>query len=283
MPIEKPLSEPTEASFLIAQSRLAWLFNSYRGRLQHTTNRAEAYALTLDYDKRLQALHVDQPYFALPTSVAFLNGGGQSVPTWLATARHVFTLNILQKRLLLHRRFFALSFQDSTYITSRDISTDTALAIFTENRYFTFPFDEVLDTMHNTLTAVIVLIVDLLHPETCHPPRFLNIQQRLDEIDELLSTLKSYSNQSRQLNKAHGLLTNLLVRYRQSHQVLTVDAGFPLPWDHQEESPLSNNDKLLWSASPPVGAPDHATTQAMADDATINWLTNLQDWLQVSS
>lgn len=297
LPPEQPLSVPTEVSFLIAQSRLAWLFNGYRGKLQHTTSRAEAYDLTLEFDKKLQTLHDDQPYFALPTSVGFLRDRDNATgPTWLPAARHVFTLNILQKRLLLHRRFFALSLREPAHAASREISTDTALAMLSENRCFSFPFDDVLDTLHNTLTAAIVLLVDLLHPDTStsttsptsqgSSPRPVSPSQRLQEIEELLSTLSSQAaGRSKQLTKASALLNKLLLRYRQSNQLLPLEPGFPLPWQHSEDPYTPSQDMGLWVPSPGVSASSVGgsmdSTSPTADEATINWLANLQDWLQL--
>lgn len=229
MPKEQPLSVPTDSSFLLAQSRVAWLFNSYRGQLSQTATTDVAYELTLNYDQKLLELHDDMPYFSLRSSPDFVASQHQMRPQWLHAARHIFVLNVLQKRLLLHRHFFALSLQNSAYAKSRALTIESALGILAERRAFSFPFDDVLDTLYNTLTASVALVIDLL----CQPAESPTPAGRLQEIEELLCMLRIPSRiPSKHVQKASSLLDDLMLRYRQStgNMLDMTTQQFPLPW-----------------------------------------------------
>lgn len=101
-------------------------------------------------------------------------------------------LSIPQKRLYIHRQYFALSASDAVYAQSRRISLEAAYSIFNECQAADFPFDDKLDTLNHVLPAAIVLMLDCLYPcagdEVCDSSQ---LTQRSLQVGLLLQLLRN--------------------------------------------------------------------------------------------
>lgn len=229
-PRPQPIGVPTKVSYLIAQTRLSAFISDFN-RNQGTPT----YDAVLIYDANLQHLLNDMPFFhpqATPQP---------SDPPWLPTARHVMALSIPQKRLLLHRHYFALSATDMSYVHSRQVSVDASLAILAERRVHDFPFDDKLDTLNHALPAAIVLLLDVLHPlpGTMYSPD--KVRRRCLEVEELLSPLRGTATKHSTvaLAKRVNMLDDLLQSTVEDLQKQTSPSQM---FKEIEAPPLTNMD-----------------------------------------
>ena len=135
---DQPWTTPTRVVYLAAQTRLSAFVSDLK-----CLPPDPPYETILSFDHRLSTLLEDMPYFSSPTYVS-----KPTDPHWLGTARHVLAMSRQQKRLLLHRHYFALSATNERYARSRVLSVEAALRIAEERERNVFPFDDLLDTIN---------------------------------------------------------------------------------------------------------------------------------------
>ncbi|EIW67166.1 hypothetical protein TREMEDRAFT_64406 [Tremella mesenterica DSM 1558] len=214
---EQPMTAPTRVAYLTAQCRLA----AYVSDLKCLPP-DPSYEKIMEFDQRLSALFEDMPYFEPGYKFQPYH------PRWLQTARHVLAMSRQQKRLFLHRHYFALSASHERYARSRSISVEAALRLYDERQANDFPFDDFLDTINHSLPAAIVLLLDAIYPlPSQHTTPQLMIE-RCEQVERLLGPLRAatYRASTTAITKSLASVDELLQeKLRQAQAAIAAEAS----------------------------------------------------------
>ncbi|OCF30964.1 hypothetical protein I316_07370 [Kwoniella heveanensis BCC8398] len=224
--ISLPLSQPTRVSYLLAGSRVT----AFTRRLQNLPPDTP-YSEILRLDGMVDTLFDDLDWIKKNADEL------DEYPAWVATARHVILLKVCQRRLYLHRQYFALTGANEEYAPSRRMSLTAAFDICRERQRYDLPFDDKLDTINGILPAAVVLLLDAIYPLPSERTTYKHVIERCEQVETLLAPLRTvtYKASSQHLTKILSGVDHLLAdTLRAAQAAELIRASWEMPAEVNE-------------------------------------------------
>ncbi|WVQ96894.1 hypothetical protein IAU59_004001 [Kwoniella sp. CBS 9459] len=266
--IALPLSQPTRVSYLLAGSRVT----AFTRRL-HNLPFDTPYSEILRLDSQVDTLFDDLDWISKDTDEL------DEYPAWVATARHVIMLKVCQRRLYLHRHYFALTGSNEAYAPSRRMSLTAAFDICREMQRYDLPFDDKLDTINGILPAAIVLLLDAIYPLPSERTTYKHVIDRCYQVEGLLAPLRTLTSSDHSTKILRGVDQLLRDTLRAAQAAEMVRASWELPSEvNQGEASFSsildglNFDSLFdayeidWLRHAEANGPEYDMTSAGPTD-----------------